>query len=154
MLDVLLEMRKYRMGLIQTAAQLRFSFQAILEGSKKILLEDDHTNNSNVPIMRSLGMNEEENTTEDIVLDETNLSKNDDADKEESQLRQRNREEKRQKTQDTINRIKRKQKEVEERLKFNQKLYKYLTPIFCVGVAICVGVFIFVKKDSTLVNYE
>ncbi len=30
-------MRKYRMGLIQTAGQLRFSFQTIIEGSKKIL---------------------------------------------------------------------------------------------------------------------
>ncbi|KAG2461898.1 PTN1 phosphatase, partial [Polypterus senegalus] len=35
--DVLLEMRKYRMGLIQTADQLRFSYLAVIEGAKCIL---------------------------------------------------------------------------------------------------------------------
>ncbi|KAM8840943.1 tyrosine-protein phosphatase non-receptor type 2 isoform 3-T3 [Spinachia spinachia] len=34
--DILLDMRKYRMGLIQTPDQLRFSFMAVLEGSKHI----------------------------------------------------------------------------------------------------------------------
>lgn len=32
--DILLEMRKYRMGLIQTPDQLRFSYQAIIEGMR------------------------------------------------------------------------------------------------------------------------
>lgn len=32
--DVLLEMRKQRMGLIQTPDQLRFSYLAIIEGNK------------------------------------------------------------------------------------------------------------------------
>lgn len=34
---VLLDMREYRMGLIQTPDQLRFSYMAIIEGSKLIL---------------------------------------------------------------------------------------------------------------------
>lgn len=34
--DVLLEMRRYRMGLIQTADQLRFSYVAVNEGAKYI----------------------------------------------------------------------------------------------------------------------
>ncbi|XP_068431328.1 tyrosine-protein phosphatase non-receptor type 2 [Clinocottus analis] len=34
--NLLLDMRKYRMGLIQTPDQLRFSFMAVLEGSKHI----------------------------------------------------------------------------------------------------------------------
>ncbi|KAF7669037.1 hypothetical protein LDENG_00254470 [Lucifuga dentata] len=34
--DVLLEMRRYRMGLIQTADQLRFSYLAVIEGAKCI----------------------------------------------------------------------------------------------------------------------
>lgn len=34
---VLLHMREYRMGLIQTASQLRFSYMAIMEGAKYIL---------------------------------------------------------------------------------------------------------------------
>ncbi|XP_072917780.1 tyrosine-protein phosphatase non-receptor type 1-like [Hemitrygon akajei] len=35
--QVLLEMRKYRMGLIQTADQMRFSYMAIIEGAKFIM---------------------------------------------------------------------------------------------------------------------
>lgn len=34
---VLLDMREYRMGLIQTPNQLRFSYMAIMEGAKYIL---------------------------------------------------------------------------------------------------------------------
>ena len=34
--DILLEMRQYRMGLIQTAEQLRFSYIAIVEGAKQM----------------------------------------------------------------------------------------------------------------------
>lgn len=32
--DVLLDLRRYRMGLIQTADQLYFSYKAIIEGMK------------------------------------------------------------------------------------------------------------------------
>ncbi|KAK2150125.1 hypothetical protein LSH36_422g02013 [Paralvinella palmiformis] len=35
--DVLMEMRQYRMGLIQTADQLRFSYMAVIEGCKHVL---------------------------------------------------------------------------------------------------------------------
>lgn len=35
--EVLLEMREYRMGLIQTPEQLRFSYQAIIEGTKQVI---------------------------------------------------------------------------------------------------------------------
>lgn len=35
--DVLLDMRGYRMGLIQTADQLRFSYLAVIEGAKSIM---------------------------------------------------------------------------------------------------------------------
>ncbi|XP_045463538.1 tyrosine-protein phosphatase non-receptor type 61F isoform X1 [Harmonia axyridis] len=34
--EILLDMRQYRMGLIQTPEQLRFSYQAIIEGAKKL----------------------------------------------------------------------------------------------------------------------
>lgn len=34
---MLLEMRKFRMGLIQTADQLRFSYLAVIEGAKFIM---------------------------------------------------------------------------------------------------------------------
>lgn len=35
--EILLELRKYRTGLIQTHEQLRFSYQAIIEGAKQLL---------------------------------------------------------------------------------------------------------------------
>ncbi|CAG0919424.1 unnamed protein product [Notodromas monacha] len=38
--SILLELRTYRMGLIQTADQLRFSFLGIIRGARKILCED------------------------------------------------------------------------------------------------------------------
>lgn len=34
--EILLEMRRYRMGLIQTSEQLRFSYIAIVEGIKRL----------------------------------------------------------------------------------------------------------------------
>lgn len=34
---VLLDMRRYRMGLIQTPDQLRFSYMAVIEGAKFIM---------------------------------------------------------------------------------------------------------------------
>ena len=37
--ELLLEMRKYRIGLIQTPDQLRFSYAAIIEGAKQLPLD-------------------------------------------------------------------------------------------------------------------
>ena len=37
---VLLGMREYRMGLIQTPDQLRFSYMAVIEGAKLVLTDD------------------------------------------------------------------------------------------------------------------
>ena len=35
-MDVLVDMRRYRMGLIQTPDQLRFSYLALIEGAKRL----------------------------------------------------------------------------------------------------------------------
>lgn len=40
--EILLEMRRYRMGLIQTADQLRFSYLAIIEGITQLAEVVDH----------------------------------------------------------------------------------------------------------------
>lgn len=52
--DVLLEMRRCRMGLIQTADQLRFSYLAVIEGAKFIMgdssLQVGHRS-QNLPIL-------------------------------------------------------------------------------------------------------
>lgn len=47
---VLLDMREYRMGLIQTPDQLRFSYMAVIEGAKFIL-----TDNSAAQVDQSQG---------------------------------------------------------------------------------------------------
>lgn len=47
---VLLDMREYRMGLIQTPDQLRFSYMAVIEGAKLIL-----TDNSAAQVAQSQG---------------------------------------------------------------------------------------------------
>lgn len=41
--SMLLSMRNYRMGLIQTPDQLRFSYLAIIEGGKRLLSDEDST---------------------------------------------------------------------------------------------------------------
>lgn len=49
--DVLLELRKYRMGLIQTHDQLTFSYEAIIEGTKR--MNNDVSNieiNAEIPV--------------------------------------------------------------------------------------------------------
>ncbi|XP_029055536.2 tyrosine-protein phosphatase non-receptor type 1 isoform X3 [Osmia bicornis bicornis] len=43
--DILIEMRRYRMGLIQTPGQLRFSYAAIIEGAKQLLSNNVNINN-------------------------------------------------------------------------------------------------------------
>ncbi|XP_046468952.1 tyrosine-protein phosphatase non-receptor type 2 isoform X3 [Neodiprion pinetum] len=46
--DVLLEMRRYRMGLIQTPDQLRFSYEAIIEGAKQLPSNNVNINTNEV----------------------------------------------------------------------------------------------------------
>ncbi|XP_050463273.1 tyrosine-protein phosphatase non-receptor type 1 isoform X1 [Cataglyphis hispanica] len=46
--EVLLEMRKSRMGLIQTSEQLRFSYAAIIEGAKQSPLGNSNTENNEI----------------------------------------------------------------------------------------------------------
>ncbi len=232
-IDVLLDMRRYRMGLIQTAEQLRFSYLAIIEGSKRLSLGND-ANNMSVPfsannnlnkckphspkIQRSMGMNEEEDfnfendflsriennlidNRDDSVLEnrndielcstlpplpprsrrsmsatsqssstspepDTKRTKSDSVSSvpqemisteekannfelknnsvnsktdslsqtKEQELRNRLREEKRRKTADTIERIKKKQKESEERSRLKHNLIQF--SLYSIGVAI------------------
>ncbi|XP_075586339.1 protein tyrosine phosphatase 61F isoform X2 [Dermatophagoides farinae] len=91
-IDVLLDIRTYRMGLIQTSDQLRFSFMAIIEGSKQMINNDEMkhpipqqqqqkqqpTNNiktntsSNVKIKRSFGI-VDDNEDYSANIDDTNI---------------------------------------------------------------------------------
>ncbi|GIY79513.1 tyrosine-protein phosphatase non-receptor type 1 [Caerostris extrusa] len=73
----LLEMRHYRMGLIQTPDQLRFSYLAIIEGAKRVLpeatLNDVHSENENLTeAHRNIYISTENsnlNTVEDVDYD-------------------------------------------------------------------------------------
>ncbi|XP_071356446.1 tyrosine-protein phosphatase non-receptor type 2 isoform X2 [Trachinotus anak] len=57
--NILLDMRKYRMGLIQTPDQLRFSYMAVLEGTKYIMGDSSVQNR-----WRQLSREDEEPTSE------------------------------------------------------------------------------------------
>jgi len=238
-IDVLLDMRRYRMGLIQTSEQLRFSYLAIIEGSKMLSLQNPNDNevpfsaNNNLnkckphspKIQRSMGINEEDFDTEnglntfivdniignndnhlvnnDIELPSTlpplplrsrrsfsttsqssstspepdvkptesdsvssvpqdmissedkanhieltntsNNSKTDSSLNKEQELRNRLREEKRRKTADTIERIKKKAKESEERSRLKKNLIKY--SLISVGFALLFGTGIFIYSS-------
>ncbi|KAK9892628.1 hypothetical protein WA026_021006 [Henosepilachna vigintioctopunctata] len=61
--EILLDMRKYRMGLIQTAEQLRFSYQAIIEGAKKLL----DPNTSPTEITNHVALNNSHSEINDTV---------------------------------------------------------------------------------------
>ena len=54
--QVLIDMRRYRMGLIQTADQLRFSYLAVIMGGKTILsygsIPDSYQVSSHVPVRK------------------------------------------------------------------------------------------------------
>jgi len=228
------------MGLIQTAEQLRFSYLAIIEGSKMLRLQNPNDNevpfsaNNNLnkckphspKIQRSLGINEEDFDTEnginscivnniidnndDNVLDNndielrstlpplplrsrrsfsttsqssstspepdakptesdsvssvpqdmissedkanhielmnnSNNSKTDSSLNKEQELRNRLREEKRRKTADTIERIKKKAKESEERSRLKKNLIKY--SLISMGFALLFGTGVFIYSS-------
>lgn len=52
--EVLLELRRYRTGLIQTPEQLRFSYQAIIEGAKKLLDSNSDDDDSSEALVGTL----------------------------------------------------------------------------------------------------
>lgn len=51
--EVLLELRRYRTGLIQTPEQLRFSYQAIIEGAKQLLNANSDDDDSSEALVGS-----------------------------------------------------------------------------------------------------
>ncbi|KAF5276486.1 hypothetical protein FQA39_LY06555 [Lamprigera yunnana] len=55
--DILLEMRRYRMGLIQTAEQLKFSYQAIIEGAKQLSKSTVNSENRNLDVSGIIEIN-------------------------------------------------------------------------------------------------
>ncbi|XP_035208799.1 tyrosine-protein phosphatase non-receptor type 1-like isoform X2 [Stegodyphus dumicola] len=116
----LLEMRHYRMGLIQTPDQLRFSYLAIIEGAKRIL---PNRNSNNVP-SASQTHNQtckqdcySSKSSEEISVVDANKDASDSSPPplppSLSELRKRARKEREEKTAIMIHNIKKKQKEYE-----------------------------------------
>lgn len=63
--DILLEMRRYRMGLIQTPEQLKFSYQAIIEGAKQFSKSPNDSQNCNSDTLESNSLLENCNHSSD-----------------------------------------------------------------------------------------
>lgn len=147
--EVLLEMRKYRSGLIQTRDQLRFAYRAIIQGAKLMLNlshddeeEDDNYDTSDTKRLlgdevprqpkkpRSDGNNADGGPqlsppNESLGVSNNNLTSA-------TELRQRIREEKKRKMTDKIKTMKEKQKESESRLRTKNFLIK--VGIFSLGL--------------------
>ncbi|XP_048733745.1 tyrosine-protein phosphatase non-receptor type 1-like isoform X2 [Ostrea edulis] len=171
--NLLLEMRKYRMGLIQTADQLRFSYLAIIDGGHQILSsgkaeldifsdylkesinKEDHPptppeRTTSLPIdrqppplpPRSPDLRKTDNEDEEKDYENQRIAPKDteqlipEKEKENSSTFRRRiqREERKQKTQDQINRMKEKQRKSE--LWRNRR--SYLTPV-AIGITLFIG---------------
>jgi len=168
--EILMEMRKCRMGLIQTHDQLRFSYLAIIEGAKLILSADEDmmqeeisssissTSQSYVddlidhrPLLpdkpdslknKSSGIKDD---NKNIIQGYTTSQKcpDDGASIEPSTIRRRNRADRRLKTQEMIEEMKRKQ-ETHEKWRVSKNKWKpYFIGAFSIAVIMGSGFFIY-----------
>ena len=123
MKNVLIEMRRYRMGLIQTPEQLRFSYLAIIDGMKSQRPLANGTVGDEALAEDAAGMRQRKPT-------DTSPTNNNSA-----QERERVREERKRKTEETIRMIKDKSKELEQRIRFKSKMLK----LGLIGAALLLG---------------
>jgi len=123
---ILLEMRKFRMGLIQTPEQLRFSYQAIIEGAKCLELEKKEVTNTRTEARdEGNGNGLRARSTENGGSKEMMTH----------EMKERERLERKRKTQETIDRIKDHKKQVDERSRFQAKVVRF----GLIGLALIVG---------------
>lgn len=141
--DVLLEMRKYRSGLIQTRDQLRFAYRAIIYGARDILnvnTEDevhlDEEENSLLLTRGGVKRKESSNAGEGSPPAASGSTSNNNLTPA-TELRKRLREEKNRKMSEKIRSIKEKQKESESRLRTKNVLLKL--SIFSLGLLATAG---------------
>lgn len=153
---MILDMRKHRMGLIQTADQLRFSYLAIIEGGKRILNKEQL---STIDVLSSyIAENSDEDERppkpptrveslphrneppplpprtgfQNTINDKEGLISTTDGN--ESQVRRRNREERKKKTEEQVRRMKDKLRESE----LSKKRKSYLKPV-AIGLTLLLG---------------
>lgn len=126
-------MRRYRMGLIQTPEQLRFSYLAIMDGAKSLRLTmpngtaaaDKQVADEEAAVRQRKAV-----TGEESQVKETSPANNNSA-----QERERLRQERKRKTDEMIQRIKEKTKELDQRSKFKSKMLK----LGLIGGAVLLG---------------
>lgn len=122
------------MGLIQTHEQLKFSYQAIIEGTKSLELENGSMDDS------------EEKVAEDGVLrrikkiktqgDSSSSIPTSNGSSNNNESRDREREDRKRKTQEKIDHIKNHKKQLEERSRFLKRLgYGFLVLFISLGAS-------------------
>jgi len=112
------------MGLIQTPEQLRFSYQAIIEGAKCLELEKKEVTNTRTEARdEGNGNGLRARSTENGGSKETH------------DMKERERLERKRKTQEAIDRIKDHKKQVDERSRFQAKVVRF----GLIGLALIVG---------------
>lgn len=131
--EVLLEMRKYRSGLIQTRDQLRFAYRAIIQGTKSLrpCQDNDNETQSQTKEGETSEYGQEECQPTPPVLPGNIGSSNNNLTSA-TELRQRLREEKNKKMKAKIESIKEKQKQSESRLRTKNFLFK--VGMFSLGI--------------------
>ncbi|XP_068090800.1 tyrosine-protein phosphatase non-receptor type 2 [Hyperolius riggenbachi] len=123
--QVLLDMRHYRMGLIQTPGQLRFSYMAVIEGTKSIMASSSTQNSCNDLSKLDQSAKVDNNQTDERHNGSTVLKEEEqsygkslegDADAQ-STLRKRERNSRRANTAQKVQQMKQKMNEVERKRK-------------------------------------
>jgi len=141
--DVLMEMRKYRMGLIQTTDQLRFSYESISKGAEIIIrpslpsTASDSGFSGSTNELRQRQLNDVANKAADQqtqVTSQTSSAPNNN-NHNPAEARVRERQARKRKTEENIQRIKERQRQQEERSRFQAKLVR----LGGIGLAIIVG---------------
>lgn len=110
--NILIEMRRYRMGLIQTPEQLRFSFMAIIAGMKWLR-----------PLVANGSVEETTDVRQRKV--ETQVADRSVTNNNSAEDRERSRAERKRKTEENIRRIKDKSKEMSDRAKLKSKVLTF-----------------------------
>ncbi|KAL4617006.1 tyrosine-protein phosphatase non-receptor type 2-like isoform X1 [Arapaima gigas] len=152
--EVLLEMRKYRMGLIQTPDQLRFSYMAIIEGAKYIMGDGSVKNEWQKLSRESQAFPRELSAPppppprptsklngDGYESEEAGWSKQDGEEHTDSSVRQRHRKARRARTAQKVQQMKQRLYESEQK----RQSWLYLRPILLgVGAGVALGIGLYV----------
>lgn len=154
--NVLIEMRRYRMGLIQTPEQLRFSFLAIIDGMKCLR---PLSNGTAATDEEKPAAGEEEadvRQRKPAAAEQSQVSDASPANNNSAHERERQREERKRKTEETIKRIKDKSKELEQKSRFKSKILKLglIGAVLLLGAGVLYGFFLSGRGPSPAIPHR